>query len=106
MEKRFLAVAVCRGEDGKYLGFRVVDTKDRVARAVDANIQSILTVLKGGDAFYNLRLGEDGKVKVTGMNPARMPVIDLTKKPTEEGYCSDRQAKIVFEDTGQYNFVC
>ena len=106
MEKRFLAVAVCRGEDGKYLGFRVVDTKDRVARAVDANIQSILTVLKGGDAFYNLRLGEDGKVKVTGMNPARMPVIDLTKKPTEEGYCSDKQAKIVFEDTGQYNFVC
>lgn len=106
MEKRFLAVAVCRGEDGKYLGFRVVDTKDRVARAVDANIQSILTVLKGGDAFYNLRLGEDGKVKVTGMNPARMPVIDLTKKPTEDGYCSDRQAKIVFEDTGQYNFVC
>jgi hypothetical protein len=106
MEKRFLAVAVCRGEDGKYLGFRVVDTKDRVARAVDANIQSILTVLKGGDAFYNLRLGEDGKVKVTGMTPARMPVINLTKKPTEEGYCSDKQAKIVFEDTGQYNFVC
>lgn len=106
MEKRFLAVAVCRGENGKYLGFRVVDTKDRVARAVDANIQSILTVLKGGEAFYNLRLGEDGKVKVTGMTPARLPVIDLTKKPTEEGYCSDRQAKLVFEDTGQGNFVC